>query len=118
MGFDLFSAVDVVVPARGKVSVPTDIQVRLPDGCYGRVAAGSGMARNFGIDVGGGVVDPDFRGNLVVILLNHSPVHYHVRLGDRIAQLICERAEIPVLVEKQCLTRTKRGCNGFGSSGR
>ncbi|XP_055542173.1 deoxyuridine 5'-triphosphate nucleotidohydrolase [Wyeomyia smithii] len=116
-GFDLKSAYDYIVPARGKQLVKTDIQVQLPEGCYGRVAPRSGLAvKNF-IDVGAGVVDEDYRGNLGVVLFNHSDTEFKVTRGDRIAQFICERIFYPELEEVTTLTETERGAGGFGSTG-
>ncbi|KAL1389230.1 hypothetical protein pipiens_012267 [Culex pipiens pipiens] len=116
-GFDLKSAYEYTVPARGKQLVMTDIQVQLPEGCYGRVAPRSGLAvKNF-IDVGAGVVDEDYRGNLGVVLFNHSDNEFKVARGDRIAQFICERIFYPELEEVASLTETERGAGGFGSTG-
>ena len=112
-----FSAYEYVVPARGKMLVKTDIQIHVPEGCYGRVAPRSGLAvKNF-IDVGAGVVDEDYRGNLGVVLFNHSETDFKVEKGDRIAQLICERICYPELEECPSLTETERGAGGFGSTG-
>lgn len=116
-GFDLRSAYEYTVPARGKQLVMTDIQVQLPKGCYGRVAPRSGLAiKNF-IDVGAGVVDEDYRGNLGVVLFNHSETEFRVARGDRIAQLICERIFYPELREESSLPDTERGKGSFGSTG-
>lgn len=116
-GFDLKSAYEYTIPARGKQLVMTDIQVQLPEGCYGRVAPRSGLAvKNF-IDVGAGVVDEDYRGNLGVVLFNHSANEFKVERGDRIAQFICERIFYPDLEEVSSLTETERGSGGFGSTG-
>ncbi|XP_055370951.1 deoxyuridine 5'-triphosphate nucleotidohydrolase [Condylostylus longicornis] len=116
-GYDLRSAYDCVVPARGKSLVKTDLQVHVPSGSYGRVAPRSGLAvKNF-IDVGAGVVDEDYRGNLGVVLFNHSDTDFEVKKGDRIAQFICEQIFYPELVEEESLDETERGENGFGSTG-
>lgn len=116
-GFDLKSAYDYTVPARGKELVKTDLQVELPSGCYGRVAPRSGLAvKNF-IDVGAGVIDEDYRGNIGVVLFNHSDQDFNVKKGDRIAQLICEKIFYPELVEVSALSDTKRADGGFGSTG-
>ena len=90
-GVDLHSAYDVTVPARGNALISTNLQIQLPEGCYGRIAPRSGMALEHHIEVGGGVIDEDCRGNLYVILFNHSDVPYAVSRGDRIFQLICEK---------------------------
>ena len=116
-GFDLTSAHDCVVPARGMQLVKTDLQIELPAGCYGRVAPRSGLAVKHGIDVGAGVIDEDYRGNVGVVLFNHSDTDFGVHKGDRVAQLICQRIFYPQLEEAQALTDTKRGNEGFGSTG-
>ena len=116
-GFDLYSAYEYVIPSRGKVLVKTDIQIELPDGCYGRVAPRSGLAHKHFIDVGAGVIDQDYRGNVGVILFNFGDTDYQVNKGDRIAQLICEKICLPTLQEKETLNETERGEGGFGSSG-
>ncbi|XP_038207213.1 deoxyuridine 5'-triphosphate nucleotidohydrolase [Zerene cesonia] len=116
-GYDLKSAYDYIVPARGKELVKTDLQIELPSECYGRVAPRSGLAvKNF-IDVGAGVIDEDYRGNVGVVLFNHSDQDFIVKKGDRIAQLICERIYYPKLEEVGVLSETNRGDGGFGSTG-
>ncbi|XP_045454700.1 deoxyuridine 5'-triphosphate nucleotidohydrolase [Melitaea cinxia] len=116
-GFDLKSAYEYIVPARGKELVKTDLQIELPHGCYGRVAPRSGLAvKNF-IDVGAGVIDEDYRGNVGIVLFNHSDQDFVVKKGDRIAQLICEVIYYPELLEVDSLTETKRANDGFGSTG-
>ncbi|KAG5679839.1 hypothetical protein PVAND_009376 [Polypedilum vanderplanki] len=116
-GFDLKSAYDCIVPAHGKQIVKTDIQIELPSGCYGRIAPRSGLAAKNFIDIGAGVVDEDYRGNIGVVMFNHSDVDFHIAKGDRIAQLICERIFYPQLEECSSLTETQRGEGGFGSTG-
>ena len=69
-GFDLYSAYDYEIPPSGKVMAQTDIQVAVPYDCYGRVAPRSGLAHKHFIDVGAGVIDRDYRGNVGVILFN------------------------------------------------
>ena len=71
-----------------------------------------------GIDVGAGVIDQDYRGNVGVILFNFGDEDFEVKQGDRIAQFILERIHIPILVEsKEPLPDTVRGEGGFGSTG-
>ncbi|XP_052263884.1 deoxyuridine 5'-triphosphate nucleotidohydrolase-like isoform X2 [Dreissena polymorpha] len=116
-GYDLYSAYDAVIPARGKAVVKTDIQISLPDGCYGRVAPRSGLAAKNFIDVGAGVIDQDYRGNVGVVMFNFGDADFEVKAGDRIAQLICERIYLPDLIEEKSLDDTDRGSGGFGSTG-
>ncbi len=116
-GYDLFSAKEMEIPAHGKAVVPTEISIAIPPGCYGRVAPRSGLAvKNF-IDVGAGVIDADYRGPVGAVLFNFSDVPFHVKEGDRIAQLIMERIETPEVVEVADLDKTSRGAGGFGSTG-
>nr|XP_022296208.1 deoxyuridine 5'-triphosphate nucleotidohydrolase, mitochondrial-like isoform X3 [Crassostrea virginica] len=101
-GYDLYSAYDYKIPARGKIVAKTDIQIALPDGCYGRIA---------------GVVDQDYRGNVGVVMFNFAENEFEVKKGDRIAQLICEKIFTPELQECKTLEETDRGAGGFGSTG-
>lgn len=115
-----YSAYDYIVPARGKQLIKTDIQIELPKGCYGRIAARSGLAVNNFIDVGAGVIDEDYMGSIGILLFNHSSdVNFMVKRGDRIAQLICEKIFYPIITEVNSLQRmtTARGNDGFGSTG-
>ncbi|XP_072409345.1 deoxyuridine 5'-triphosphate nucleotidohydrolase-like isoform X1 [Chiloscyllium punctatum] len=117
-GFDLYSAYDYVIPAQGKAVVKTDIQIAVPHGFYGRVAPRSGLAAKHFIDVGAGVIDEDYRGNVGVVLFNFGKEDFEVKKGDRIAQLICERICYPELEELKSLDETERGAGGFGSTGK
>jgi dUTP pyrophosphatase len=138
-GYDLFAAEDGIVRANGKWAVPTDIKIIVPVGTYGRIAPRSGLAVKHHLDVGAGVIDRDYRGEIKVVLFNHSKADYYVRTGDRIAQLILEKIVTPEVVEHMSvgeLTTTfdkepkglfyfpdgpsseERGNNGFGSTGR
>jgi len=116
-GYDLSSAVECVVPARGKALVPTDLAIALPEGTYGRVAPRSGLAWKHSIDTGAGVIDQDYRGNVGVILFNHGDKDLTIARGDRVAQLILERIAIAQVHEVDELPSTDRGAGGFGSTG-
>merc|ERR1711915_43592 len=116
-GYDLYSAEAVKIPARGKGLVKTDIQIKVPSGTYGRIAPRSGLAWKNHIDIGAGVVDEDYRGNVGVVMFNHADAEFSIKAGDRIAQLVCERIAYPELEELQSLDETERGEGGFGSTG-
>ncbi|KAG6626803.1 hypothetical protein CIPAW_15G077400 [Carya illinoinensis] len=116
-GYDLSSATEVKVPARGKALVPTDLSIAVPEGTYARVAPRSGLAWKHSIDVGAGVIDADYRGPVGVILFNHSDIDFEVKAGDRIAQLIIEKIMTPEVTEVEDLDATARGDGGFGSTG-
>ncbi|XP_069480894.1 deoxyuridine 5'-triphosphate nucleotidohydrolase, mitochondrial [Ambystoma mexicanum] len=117
-GYDLYSAYEYVIPSMEKALVKTDIQIALPPGCYGRVAPRSGLAAKHFIDVGAGVIDEDYRGNVGVVLFNFGKETFEVKKGDRVAQLICERIFYPNLEEQSVLDDTDRGTGGFGSTGK
>jgi dUTP pyrophosphatase len=117
-GFDLRSAYDVIVPAKGKELIETDLQIQLPEGCYGRIASRSGLALHHRIDVGAGVRDEDYRGNVGVIFLNHSEIPFVIFRGDRIAQFICQKMYYREAEEVNKLEDTSPGTGGFGSTGR
>jgi len=119
-GFDLSASEDVTVPARGRVAVPTGIAVQAPPDTYARVAPRSGLAVR-GIDVGAGVVDADYTGEVKVVLINATDAPFAVRAGDRVAQLIFERIVVPELVDVASVAEfshgSERGAAGFGSTG-
>ncbi|KAL1925707.1 uncharacterized protein VTP21DRAFT_590 [Calcarisporiella thermophila] len=117
-GYDLYSAKDIVIPARNRALIPTDLSVALPPNTYGRVAPRSGMALKNFLDTGAGVVDADYRGPLGIVMFNHAEEDFQVKEGDRIAQLIIERIFTPEVEEVEDLEQTIRGAGGFGSTGR
>jgi dUTP pyrophosphatase len=119
-GYDLYSSEKSLVPARGQAMVATDISVIVPVGTYGRVAPRSGLAVKHGISTGAGVVDADYRGEVKVVLFNHSDKDFEINKGDRIAQLVLEQiinADIVEITEEE-LDTTERGAGGFGSTGK
>ena len=119
-GYDVSASESGIVPARGRLAVGTGIALTAPSGTYARVAPRSGLAVR-GIDVAAGVVDADYTGEVKVVLCNHTDAPFHVSVGDRIAQLIFERVELPTLVSVDALTSATdaagRGAAGFGSTG-
>ena len=114
---DLYSAYSTTVPARAKELIYTDLQIQLPDGCCGRIAPRSGQALKHHLDIGGGVIDQDYRVNIGVIIYNHSDTPFIITRGDRIAQIICEKIYYPAVEEVKTLDTTERGAEGFGSTG-
>lgn len=119
-GYDLSSAHDHVIPPRDRAVVSTDLVIRVPEGTYGRIAPRSGLAARHFIDVGAGVLDADYTGNVGVVLFNHANDPFVVKRGDRIAQLILERIVTPdvdVIGDDTAANATRRGSGGFGSTG-
>ena len=116
-GYDLYAAEDAVINGGDKCLIKTDISIIVPKGTYGRIAPRSGLAVKHYIDVGAGVIDGDYRGNVHVLLFNHSNKPFIVNKGDRIAQLILEKYEDAEIYITDELDITDRGCSGFGSTG-
>lgn len=115
-GYDLYSAQNYTIEPKCKALVMTDIQVSVPEGTYGRIAPKSGLTVKHFIDVGAGVIDPDYRGNVGVVLFNFGKESYTVNKGDEIGQLILECFCLADLQELPLLDKTERGNNGFGST--
>lgn len=121
-GADLYSAEgsDVAVGPGETVMIHTGIAVEIPEGHAGLIFARSGLATKRGLAPANkvGVIDPDYRGEIIVSLYNQSGASQTVERGERIAQLVIVpfcRAEF---VEADELTDTERGSGGFGSTGR
>jgi dUTP pyrophosphatase len=117
-GYDLFSPISTTIGSYDKQLIPLDIAFETPDGTYGRIAPRSGLAHMYFIDVGAGVIDRDYRGNVHVLLFNFGTTPYHIKKGDRIAQLILERICVPQVEEVDVLCDTSRNESGFMSTGR
>ena len=116
-GYDLFASEKTFVPGNGKAAIKTALSIHVPGGTYGRIAPRSGLAAKKFIDTGAGVIDEDYRGEVFVLLFNHSPEDFPVEIGDRIAQLIIERIAPTEIIETDDLDATERGADGFGSTG-
>lgn len=117
-GYDLASAYDYKISPGTICKVNTDLVLLFPSGCYGRLAIRSSLAV-CGIDILGGVIDPDYRGNIVIVLINHGKQDYEIKRGHRVAQVVCEKIRFPKIFETKTvaykpLSRNKKG---FGSSG-
>lgn len=136
-GWDIYAAKDTLITERGRAKVETHLIIAYPEGHYARVAPRSGLAFKHGIDVGAGVVDHgkphyvssniilnsplDYRGEVGVMLFNHSDQDFEVKKGDRVAQVILEKIAENVTVTQvnslEELGTTMRGQKGFGSTG-
>lgn len=105
------------MPAGGKAIIKTGLSIAIPAGTYARIAPRSGLAAKRMINVGAGVVDYDYRGEVGVVLFNHGTEDLPVAVGDRIAQLILEQVNMAPCKEVDSLEQTTRGVGGFGSTG-
>lgn len=121
-GYDLSSCGEVTISPHETVKIPTGIAVELvdaPDSVM-LIFARSSLAVKHGIAPANcvGVIDTDYRGEIIVALTNSSNNSYTVAKGERIAQLVVTPILLPDIEEAQSLTETKRGSGGFGSTGR
>lgn len=116
-GFDLYCVGSTFyVDSFGGVSIGTGIAVQFMNSFVGLIKPRSSLAMK-GIDVLGGVIDSDYRGEIKVILANHSPTDLKINHGDRIAQLVVTYCETDFTVVDE-LDDTERGLGGFGSTGK
>ncbi len=121
-GADLYAALDEetkILPGETKF-IPTGLAMELPDGYVGLVFARSGLSCKQGLAPANkvGVIDSDYRGELVVALHNHSNEERKVVAGDRIAQYVVMPYTYGLFEEVKDLSETQRGEGGFGSTGK
>jgi dUTP pyrophosphatase len=119
-GFDVMSAEpDLLMQPGERRAVATGLVFEIPDGVEMQVRPRSGLALKHGITLPNapGTIDSDYRGELKIILANSGSEPVNIRRGDRIAQLVFARYEVPMLSEAVELTGTARGEGGFGSTG-
>ena len=119
-GYDIRSAEYEVVLQPGEIRlVDTGLVMELPEGMECQVRPRSGLALRHGITLPNspGTIDPDYRGEIRIIMQNLGPHAVTVLRGDRIAQLVFARFEAPDVLEVDALRATERGEGGFGSTG-
>ncbi|HSO76766.1 MAG TPA: dUTP diphosphatase [Blastocatellia bacterium] len=119
-GLDLPSRVDLTLQPGERAMVPTGIAVAIPRGYAGFVLPRSGLAARHGISLvnSPGLIDAGYRGEVAVVMINtdkHEP--FHIKRGDRIAQLVLQKVVEATTVEVEELDGTLRGSGGFGSTG-
>lgn len=120
-GYDIRSAEESVTLQPGEIRlVATGLVMELPEGVECQVRPRSGLALKHGITLPNspGTIDPDYRGEIRVIMQNLGPEPVTLARGDRIAQLVFARFEAPHVLEAEDLSDTARGEGGFGSTGR
>jgi dUTP pyrophosphatase len=120
-GMDMYAAVEnetVIPPGEWKL-IPTGTSIALPEGYEAQVRPRSGLALKQGVSVLNtpGTVDADYRGEVGVILMNHSKQDLRIKRGDRIAQMIVNKIERIVFEEVSDLPESVRGAGGFGHTG-
>ena len=122
-GADLFAMLDedlLTVPAGETKTVRTGLSFAIPEGYAGLIYARSGLACKRGLAPANkvGVIDADYRGEVMVALHNHTDADVTVENGERIAQMVVTPCLCPAFIEAEALEDTERGEGGFGSSGR
>ena len=114
IGLDFYSPSDYIIPPHSQLLIPTQIKLQIPLGHYGRLASKSSLAILHQLHVGAGVIDPDYTGEIMVLLINTASRVHSIKKGDPIAQLILEKVSVPILREVQQLPPTTRGAHGCG----
>jgi dUTP pyrophosphatase len=128
-GLDIYAVEDVEIqPSEidrnivgvkiGRAKIPTGIAVEIPTGHYGKIVGRSGLAFNKDIICFEGTIDSPYRGELGVLLYNLTGRPYFVRKGDRVAQLIVSKCDLPIPTWADELSIGSRGEDGLGSSGK
>ena len=115
VGLDFYSPANYIIPPYSQLLIPTQIKLRIPLGHYGRLASKSGLAILHHLHVGAGVINPNYMGEIKVLLINTAPHVHSIIGGDPIAQLILERVSLPILKRVKELPPTTRGEQGCGS---
>jgi dUTP pyrophosphatase len=120
-GMDLFASLEeevIINPGERKL-IPTGISIAIPEGFEGQIRPRSGLAIQKGIGMvnAPGTIDSDYRGEVGVLLINFGNTPFHIRNGERIAQMVISPVFRSILVEVEDLPPTRRQGGGFGSTG-
>ncbi|QWK20481.1 MAG: dUTP diphosphatase [Hydrogenobacter thermophilus] len=120
-GLDLLAAVEqpVTLKPMERRLIPTGIAIELPEGFEAQIRPRSGLALNYGITLlnSPGTIDADYRGEIKVLLINLGEKEFVIRRGDKIAQMVICPVQKVNLHETEDLSPTRRGSDGFGSTG-
>ncbi|HFC76776.1 MAG TPA: dUTP diphosphatase [Candidatus Moranbacteria bacterium] len=116
-GMDIFSIESFVLKPTERRVCKTGVAMKIPKGFVGLIWDKSGIALNGGIKTMGGVIENSYRGEIKIILKNLSNKDYQIKKGDKIAQMLIQKIENPILKEVDELDNTERGQGGFGSTG-
>jgi dUTP pyrophosphatase len=117
-GIDLFSAEEINLGSGKRVFCHTGIAMKIPSGYAGLVWDKSGVAKNFGVKVLGGVFDSNYTGEWLIGLVNLGQKSCKIIKGQKIAQVLIQKVESPLIKEVKNLPQTNRGQKGFGSTGK
>ena len=115
VGYDLFTPIDFLIPPKEQRTVFVDLAVTPPEGYYAQLMSKSGLTVLYKLEVKAGVIDPNFTGNIGVILKNNSDQPIGRVAGEQIAQLLFIKVATPTLVQVTSMAETERGKHGFGA---
>jgi len=115
-GYDVYSTIATVIPPGDRKLIPIGVSTEISKNYYLRVAPRSGLSVK-GIDVGAGVIDSSYRGEIKVLIINNSQSDFYVDKGAKIAQIILERCSNAKIMLVDELSESERGYGGFGSTG-
>lgn len=116
-GMDLFSIIDATLAPSEKISCPTGVAIKIPEGYVGLVWDKSGLAHKSGITNIGGVYDSNYAGEYIIGLVNLGKESYEIKKGQKIAQLLVQKIETPEVELIEKMPETVRGEKRFGSTG-
>lgn len=116
-GLDLYSIIDATLAPGEKISCPTGIAIKIPEGYVGLVWDKSGLAHKSGLTNIGGVYDSNYTGEYIIGLVNIGKESYEIKKGQKIAQLLIQEIATPEIEEVEIMPQTNRGEQRFGSSG-
>jgi len=117
VGMDLFSVADAVIKPGERISCPTGIAIKIPEGYAGLIWDKSGVSQKGGIKTLGGVIDSNYIGEWFIGLVNLGQDDYRIEKGYKIAQVLFQKIETPEIEEVAELENTNRGEGVFGSTG-
>lgn len=115
--FDIEADEGTVVRALDRELISTGVRMAIPEGYCGIIKSRSGLAVKNGIEVGAGVIDAGYRGEIKVLLFNHTEENFYIKPGDRIAQLMIVPVPTVEWELSDDLDYTDRSDNGIGSTG-
>ena len=113
MGYDLFKPVDLLIQPKEQRTVFIDLAIAPPEGYYAQLMSKSGLTALYKLEVKACVIDPDFTGNIGVVLKNNSDQPIECIAGEQIAQLLFIKVATPILIQVTSLAKTEWDEYGF-----
>ena len=116
-GLDLHTTVSADIPPMCRAKLPTGLAMSIPVGMYGRIEGRSKLANEFGLDTLGRIVDCDYRGEIMISVINHGHKTIELRAGDKVAQMIIQEHKSGMEIkEVRDLDDTERGTSGINDT--